>query len=115
MKFKVGDVCEIVNGCCISSQSMFAGRECTITDRASRAGFGCKCGYRTYDYFRVEHSSSVGVPCHDGCHYVPTEYLRLKRPPSWDSWLYDTSKVKDETPSKIEIVNDALLRIGSIQ
>lgn len=86
MNFKVGDVCVIV----LANQfPQMVGMECTVTSLLSEHEDGGEPG----------HTIDVpSFPRMDGSiewFAVPYE-LRLKRPPSWDEWLFDTSHVKDE-------------------
>jgi hypothetical protein len=83
MKFKVGDLCVIVGGphWQAGDDSKRIGKECSILVGTNDEKFG-PC----YD-----------VKCADGMVvYITEKSLRLRRPPSWDSWLYDTDKVKDD-------------------
>lgn len=45
--------------------------------------------------------------------YVPDQ-LRLKRPPSWDQWLSDTSSVKDERPETEPVRRSALDEVARL-
>ncbi len=87
MKFKVGDVCYFEG--LVTRCQEFNGTECrVISDLAVRYG----------------GSSHTERECHrvhanlDGQQWLcEPQYLRLKRPPSWNKWLYDLSDVKDES------------------
>ncbi len=70
--FRVGDVCVVVSVTWASAQWM-VGKECTVIE------------LHEPDYVRTDINS-------EGSFFYPHN-LRLKRPPSWDKWIYDTSDV----------------------
>jgi len=86
MNFKVGDVCYF-EGLCDRCQE-FNGTECrVISDLRERYGDSSKTT-------RLCHRVHCAL---DGQQWLcEPKYLRLKRPPSWDKWLYDTSDVEKE-------------------
>lgn len=89
-KFKIGDVCVWVG---LINWPELNGTECEITKELhwsvlvdGRSGW-------------VREGPCYGVKWCDGRHSLAEPHnLKPKRPPSWDSWLFDTSKVKDEKP-----------------
>ena len=92
MKFKVGDVCVIV---ATAIPEWASGMECTITGEEDwqHAMSGPVFAYR------ITLSNGVNAT-------AVRSVLRLKRPPSWDKWIYDTRDV--DTPNKQpEIVFDS--------
>lgn len=90
MNFKLGDVCIIVNH---ADPPKFAGMECTIT--------GSEDWYHGIGRHGPEPLFAFRVVLSDGfVAQVVRAALRLKRPPSWDKWLYDTSNVPREVTAE---------------
>lgn len=96
MRFKVGDVCYFqgLHSRCVE----FNGTECCIVgDLQVRYG----------DSSHVERLCySVRCALDGQLWLCEPEYLRLRRPPSWDKWLYDTSGVDSEREVSLEVSNN---------
>lgn len=91
MKFKVGDVCEIVLDESISQYWRSShGAIVTIVALAKPA-----CGHNYYltDLF---HGGRRDVE-------VREDLLRLKRPPSWSQWIYDVSQIEHENKQPVSV------------
>jgi Neuraminidase (sialidase) len=86
MKFRVGDVCEIIFSTCGN-----AGKECTIVRDLL---LHPRSGELVYT---IEVHGSPSGHKHGLWSALPSS-LRLKRPPSWDSWITDTREVENEGP-----------------
>ena len=94
MKFKVGDVCEIIKA---EVELQMVGCECTIVGGPEPCFGNEYIGWVIeVPKFRSRHPSG------DWC--ARPEFLRLKRPPSWNKWLYDTRDVEPEIT--LEVSND---------
>lgn len=91
MKFKRGDVVELVDS---YPGDRWLGTEFMI---AGPLQFHPLAGCLVHQLERDGDSS----------HFAPPENLRLKRPPSWDSWIYDTRDVEREyfAPGPVEHIN----------
>jgi hypothetical protein len=86
MKFKRGDVCEIIDGPGFRRLRSLIGDECVVV--------GPWPGEQTTP---PSYVIDVGG-------YLCGAYehlLRLKRPPSWDKWIFDTRDVKHETKTPV--------------
>lgn len=113
MRFRIGDVCEIIDGPGISEQDRkFIGLEVTISGMPGS--------------FRMDPDAyAVNCPADERCLGAYPQVLRLKRPPSWDKWIFDADLlgIGDrldagilhdlETPPKVEFANNALLELGN--
>lgn len=86
MKFKPGDVCEIV-GYVFSPRHV--GRQCTLIDGPRDCRPKNRPGVIVYG-FQCEVDGETGL------FTIDIRHLRLKRPPAWDKWIFDTEPVKHD-------------------
>lgn len=85
MNFKPGDVCEIVHP---KTRPELKGFECEVVDAAHQHSHLPMFGHNI-------QVRGVLAPDHPrGWFFAEPYQLRLKRPPSWDSWIYDTREVR---------------------
>ncbi len=89
MKFRVGDLCEIV----APDSPLYHGRECVVTALAQWMDdvVYCESGKDAQPGMFY----TIFIP-EGGRAYALEHELRLKRPPSWDSWIHDTRDVERE-------------------
>lgn len=88
MKFKPGDLCVIVSA---RAYPDFVGRECVLSHRD--------------EYFGewILEFADGARPSPDGYYTLPDRCLRLKRPPSWDAWIFDTRDVEYEARRQVMV------------
>ena len=103
MKFKVGDVCEILRVCGCDMCVPWHGLECTVIQVVGPPNGAHFCFGRgaleNCMIYRIDHQGRRVT--------VSEDELRLKRPPSWNSWIFDTAPVRGEK-TDTEIVEQAL-------
>ena len=86
---RVGDVCEVVGS--LNCPEVI-GKECTIIGPLE----SLTIEYDTRPRHRVSINGYDETAPNGKLWAFRPEYLRLKRPPSWDRWITDTSGVRDE-------------------
>lgn len=87
-RFRVGDVCELVNPTGARWMEKHVGLTVVILG-VRDTGFG-----PTSIAFGDTVYALEGAP--KRLEYLEERYLRLRRPPSWDTWLYTTKDVERE-------------------
>jgi hypothetical protein len=97
---KVGDVVEIINGCCPSSKSCI-GLECTVVAIGHPRARCFFCGTMSEAIFELSNSEY-------GFGSIPAEFLRKKRPPAVD----DATPRTDFTPAEPEFIEDLARRLN---
>jgi hypothetical protein len=84
--FKVGDVCVIVG--LLPIDRKYEGMECEIVSRGCCLDREMEGGPLAWYLTHIRDKK--------GSDYIHHSNLRLKRPPSWDKWIYETSDVDGE-------------------
>lgn len=94
MKFRVGDLCTLI----APHAPEFHGRDCMVL--ALAVPMDDVYSMRTQELLPPGMFYEIDV-AGDGLAYVLEHELRLKRPPSWDTWILDTRHVEHETKTPV--------------